>query len=132
MTGPERIDYQSPPGAPLVCGRDAGGVRWFLAGRPVHAGTGLELLTEIEAARCDCNGNGCPKCGGRCWRYSPLWLRCRFETGVDPDGSPVGWLYLPVHGGDPRVAVGPAMRCRWPKGEIAAGLAREWNGPTDA
>lgn len=117
MTDPARIDCARPPGAPLVCGADAGGVRWFLDRRPVAAGTGLELLVEIDAAPCACRGDfGCALCGGRCWRYSPLWLRCRFETGAAPDGSPAGWLYLPVHGAEARVPVGPAMRCRWPKG----------------
>ena len=111
-----RIDCRTPPGSRLECGTDAGGVRWFLAGRPVHAGTGLELLTETDRAPCDCDGDGCGKCGGGCWRALPLWIRCRFETGVDADGEPIGWLYLPVHGAQARVPVGPAMRCRWPAG----------------
>ena len=114
VTGPDRIDCARPPGAPLVCGADAGGVRWFLEDRPVHAGTGLELLTEIDGAPCDCDGDGCALCGGRCWRYSPLWLRVRFESGAGEDRGPIGWLHLPVHGADARVLVGPSMRCRWP------------------
>jgi len=111
-----RIDHRDPPGDPLVCGSDPGGVRWFLADRPVRAGTGLELLVGTDRVRCDCDGEGCSRCGGACWRYAPLWLRCRLETSVDTTG-PVGWLHLPVHGTDARVKVAPGMRCRWPSGD---------------
>ena len=110
----DRIDPRGPPGAALICGSDPGGVRWFLDGRPVHAGTGIELLVGIDPTRCGCGGDGCLLCGGACWRYSPLWLRCRFETGRDDDGAPIGWLHLPVHGASSRVLAAPSMRCRWP------------------
>ena len=34
-------------GGPLVEDRDSGGLRHFLSGRPVHAGDGLYLLTQL-------------------------------------------------------------------------------------
>lgn len=66
----------SPPagvldGAPLIDGQDYGGRRDFLAGRPVHAGEGLLLLT----------------CAG--------WHPVRYESNV-AGGEPV--LYLPLPG----------------------------------
>ena len=119
----DRIDYRNPPGARLVWGvvdpARGGFVEWSLAGRPVPDYADIELLVGTDRVPCDgedCYGEGCPSCGGSqlgCWRYSPLWLRCRFETGAFDDG-PVGWLHLPVHGTDARVKVTPSMRCRWP------------------
>ena len=56
------------PGSPLVLTVDSGGERWTLAGRPLHAGDGLELLTEGEHTAChQCDGEGgaCRECGGR-------------------------------------------------------------------
>lgn len=62
----------------LMRGADAGGVRYFLDGRPVHAGTGLELRLP-EAT------------------LGPVWATVRFETMPVTNSSdllPVLYLYL--------------------------------------
>lgn len=48
----------------LVRGHDAGGQRFFLAGRPVHAGYWLELLVDAD-----------------------IWLGGRYETARDKDDN---------------------------------------------
>ena len=107
------IDRREPPGDPLEQGQDAGGVRWFLAGRPVHAGYGVELLMEGPAQRCGCK-EGCERCDGSEWLHTVRWTRCRFE--YTNTREPVAWLYPPVHGTwDARIEVVPRMRCRWPE-----------------
>jgi hypothetical protein len=91
------------PGAPLRLALDAGGERWTLDGRPVHAGEALEALLRAEAATCPrCRGEGrripdtyphepgadcdCPICDGG---VMPERVRC---PACDGDGE----LYRPV------------------------------------
>lgn len=127
------------PGAPLVLTLDGGGERWTLDGRQLHAGDGVELLTErldadAGARWCGtCNGEGragagearrtCPDCGGRGYPFVPLWLPVRFEYSNAGDGTGSAYLYVrgPGLGGDLRHAIelrgsadGARVRCRWP------------------
>lgn len=103
-------------GASLVKGSDAGGVRWFLDGRPVQAGTGLELATLDRLGRCEtCEGEGltrggetCAACGGAGDRTSTRWTPVRFETSGD-----TAWLYLRTHGVDFAAPVPAGARLRW-------------------
>ena len=131
MTGPEWVGA-AVPGYPLVLTVDAGGERWTLTGRPLHAGDGVELLTEGERHGCrSCDGEGrwpgptgsgeaCPDCGGRGYAYAALWLRVRFEYVNAGDGTGEALLYVsgPGLGGADhhaiRVRRGEALRCRWP------------------
>ncbi len=53
------------PDRVLVLSRDSGGMRHFLAGRPVHAGTGLELRLVGD-----------------------VWIRVRYEWDWDPGRRP--------------------------------------------
>jgi hypothetical protein len=82
-------DARGPDGAPLIDSQDGGGRRDFLAGRPVHAGEGLFLLT----------------CAG--------WHPVRYESNVGC-GGPV--LYLPLPGAWQEVvfAVPRQARLAWP------------------
>lgn len=88
----------------LVKGEDGGGVRFYLDGRPIAAGTGLELRLR---------GGGA--------------LRVRFEVEHDPDAGPGPFvpspvLYLPtgcdpypLDAGDPESATsdhGAELVCR--------------------
>lgn len=62
----------------LVRGHDAGGLRWFLDGRPVHAGVGLDLRLPADA-------------------LGERWTPVRFETTVRAGHEgpvPVLVLYL--------------------------------------
>lgn len=78
-------------GSPLVMGRDAGGTRWFLAGEPVHAGTGLELLID--------NGKG------------QDWLVVRLEFDYARHRA---FAYLPSVGARMHAEVSEGARFRWP------------------
>lgn len=84
-----RGEVRVPDGNPLRDGTDSGGRRDFLAGRPVHAGEGLLLLT----------------CVG--------WHPVRYESNV-AGGQPV--LYLPLPGTWQEVvfAVPRDARFAWP------------------
>lgn len=80
-----RQDHMAPlidplPENRLVLGNDAGGRRHFLAGRPVHAGTGLELRL-----------------------LDGVWVRIRYEWNWDPKRRPDAYLGL----GGPGEAIGP-------------------------
>ena len=123
----EYLDKRRPPGSHLERHQDAGGDRWHLDGRPIHAGVGLELLVESDARAClTCDGEGtyypatgdgydCPDCAGSGTRARAGWLRCRFEYQNTNGAEPVAWLYLPTFGSwDSRIAVAPGLRCRWP------------------
>ena len=61
----------------LVRGTDAGGTRYFLAGRPIHAGDALDLRLP---------GN----------HLGPVWAPVRFEVELHASGQlqPVLYLYL--------------------------------------
>jgi len=103
------------PGSPLVLTVDSGGERWNLAGRPLHAGDGLELLTEGERSPCrPCDEQGCAECGGRGYTFAPLWLRVGFEY---VNGKSEALLYLRAPGAERehaiRVRAGDRLRCRW-------------------
>ncbi|MCO5168356.1 MAG: hypothetical protein M9894_18615 [Planctomycetes bacterium] len=81
----------------LRLGRDAGGARWYLAGRPVQCGARLELRLEAE------------------------WMRVRFELEGSPEvTSGWGWpvLFLDTPGPSLRVPLGreqlEAIELRWP------------------
>jgi hypothetical protein len=81
---------RSPDGWPLTSGVDDGGRRAFLAGRPVHAGEGLFLLT----------------CAG--------WHPVRYESNF-PAREAV--LYLPLPGVWQDVVIGIPCDARlaWPE-----------------
>jgi hypothetical protein len=76
-----------PDGNPLLEGRDSGGRRDFLAGRPVHAGEGLYLLT----------------CAG--------WHAVRYESNVPRE--PVLYMPLPGVREDVVLAVPREARFTW-------------------
>lgn len=91
-------------GSNLIKGVDAGGVRWFLDDEPVHAGTGLEILLELE-----------PKYApeGQLLDFKPMWIPVRLEFEFDTGKALVFW---PTSGMDElRSEVLPAARFRWPK-----------------
>lgn len=76
-------------GHPLVFGRDHGGFRHFLDGKPVHCGTGLELLL-----------------------HGDRWAWVRYEARLI---EPVEIrLYLELPGPSIPVPFHEAMRFRWP------------------
>lgn len=77
-------------GHPLVEGRDAGGPRHYLAGRPVHAGHGLYLLTQLG------------------------WASGRYEWGYQPGTQ--GKFYVRLPGANDLVAVHipDGARLAWP------------------
>lgn len=89
-------DEQNVPGpGELVLGRDRGGARHFLDGKPVHCGTELELLVD---------------------RPGDVWRVARYEAslfGIDPPA------HLYVYSSDLEEVVQkrdatPADRFRWP------------------
>ena len=131
------------PGALLTLVLDAGGERWTLDGRPVHAGDGLEVLVWAERADCpSCDGEGlavgdfaataagadvatlprprCPDCDGDGELYRGDWLRFRFEYANRGDGTGHALLYVQLWNGAGaerlalRVERGDLVRCRWP------------------
>lgn len=132
------------PGAPLVLTVDAGGERWTLEGRAVHAGEVIEVLAEASRAPCaTCDGEGrvdealtvrrawvavgestgrarCPDCDGRGYLFAPAWWPARFEYRNAGDGTGPAFLYLPLAGGGfevrhaVEVRAGDGMRFRWP------------------
>jgi hypothetical protein len=70
--------------------------RHYLAGRAVHAGEGVYLLTPLG------------------------WLGGRYESSRDRDGELVGWFYFSLPGcgwRDFSIPVEPAMRLAWPDEE---------------
>jgi len=84
----------------LTKGRDGGGVRWFLDGEPIHAGTGLEILLEID-----------PEGATDRSRHKPLWVPVRFETDLE-DRAFIHW---PNAGQDElRSEVRDHLCFRWP------------------
>jgi hypothetical protein len=104
---------------------DAGGERWHLAGKPLHAGEGVELL--ISDARtwcptCEAEGSDCRDCGGAGEWIRLAWVRVRFEYQNQGDGTGCALLYLSLPGlnSTTRHAVelhkGDGARLRWPVG----------------
>jgi len=85
-----RGDVRVPDGNPLKEGTDGGGRRDFLAGRPVHAGEALFLLT----------------CAG--------WHPVRYESNF-PAREPVLYLPLPGVWQDVVIAVPRHARLAWPE-----------------
>jgi hypothetical protein len=53
-------------GSNLMKGVDGGGTRWYLNGESVHAGTGLDLLLELEPKYDSDTGDMVD--------FKPLWL----------------------------------------------------------
>ena len=85
----------------IVLGRDAGGMRHFLAGRPVHAGTRLELRLLDD-----------------------LWVPVRYEWNWDAAAPPRGYLGLGGRGEALGYAPAPVSfplpetaEMRWPDGD---------------
>jgi hypothetical protein len=107
------------PGAPLVKGKDEGGLRWFLDGAPVHAGTGLDLCIETKAKVCStCShvdwptAQTCSTCGGRGRLPEYGWLPVRLEFNHFEQQA---LAYLPTAGSwDMFTVVGDGARFRWP------------------
>lgn len=88
--GLARGDVRVPDGNPLKEGTDGGGRRDFVAGRPVHAGEALFLLT----------------CAG--------WHPVRYESNC-PAGEPALYLSLPGVWQDVAIAVPRDARLAWPE-----------------
>jgi hypothetical protein len=88
--GLARGEARVPDGNPLEVGTDGGGRREFLAGRPVHAGEALFLLT----------------CAG--------WHPVRYESNL-PAREPVLYLPLPGVWQDVVFAVPRDARLAWPE-----------------
>lgn len=63
----------------LTKGQDSGGVRYFLEGRPVHAGDPLELRMPMQAGK-------------------EVWVRVRFEQRWTPANEP--WPGVVLYLGD--------------------------------
>jgi hypothetical protein len=106
------------PGAPLVKGTDDGGLRWFLDGQPVTAGTSLELCVERNRRLCprcrDEDGDTskrCPDCNGRGVVSEPDWLLVRLEFDYHRQ---VALAYLPTLG------------CRGMHSEVLEGARFRW------
>jgi hypothetical protein len=109
-----------PPGSPLVKGEDAGGLRWFLDGKPVHAMTFLELCLETRSEPCPtCSGidwpieRDCSTCGNlrRLAEYG--WMLVRLE--FDPFQQQA-LAYLPTAGTwDMYAIVREGAHFRWPR-----------------
>jgi len=83
----------------LTLGRDLGGARHFLAGRPVHAGTGLELRLREN-----------------------VWVPVRYEWDWDSDHPPHLYLALGSRGEDlgfwpesPSFPMPEGAELRWPR-----------------
>lgn len=117
------------PGVLLDLRRDAGGERWHLEGRPLHAGDRLDLLTATTCWCPVCRGEGwdydgprdadgeatrCSACDGHGQLYRPAWLVVRFEYATPG----LALLYLELPGLLPQerhaiqVQVGDLVRCR--------------------
>jgi hypothetical protein len=88
--GLARGEARVPDGNPFEVGTDGGGRREFLAGRPVHAGEALFLLT----------------CAG--------WHPVRYESNL-PAREPVLYLPLPGVWQDVVFAVPRDARLAWPE-----------------
>lgn len=119
MTGEPWIGADLP-GDVLRLELDAGGERWHLGPRPVHAGDELELLSEAARRRCPDCGEGCDTCDWRGYLFRPLWLPVRFEYVNARDGSGCAYLYPPLPGaggstGRIEVRKGYGLRLRWPR-----------------
>lgn len=85
-----RGDMRVPDGNPLKEGADGGGRRDFLAGRPVHAGEPLFLLT--------CTG----------------WHPVRYESNF-PEREPMLYLPLPGVWQDVVIGIPRDARLAWPE-----------------
>ena len=119
-------DHARLPGGLADLRVDAGGERWHLDGRPLHAGNGVELLTAAERTWCPtCNEDtaaSCGDCGGAGEWIRLAWVRVRFEYQNQGDGSGCALLYLSLPGlnSTTRHAVelrkGDGARLRWPGG----------------
>jgi hypothetical protein len=83
------------PHTQLILGRDGGGQRHFLDGRPVHAGSSLELLLG-EAG----------------------WVRVRYEWSWQPDARPTAHLALGVPAPARDLADGPVVSFALPERAI--------------
>lgn len=131
----------------LIKGTDAGGTRWALENRAVHAGRELELALQTKTEWCTrCDGEGtdynaekvpdphtpgwfvhptCARCEGAGELPADItWVPVRFET----EGE-VAVGYLRTVGGDSaRFVITARMRWRWAVGERAdrPDLRPEW------
>lgn len=102
---------------------DAGGDRWALDGRPLHAGDAVELLTTAGRRWCSCREDeSCARCGDARELVTAAWLPVRFEFWNDR-GGPGARVYLVIpalvaDGARPRVELDLAgaggVRLRWP------------------
>jgi hypothetical protein len=102
----------------LLKGIDAGGLRWFLDGQPVPAGTSLELHVERDRRFCpscrdedDDTAKHCPTCGGRGVVSELDWLLVRLEFDCHRQ---VALAYLPTLG------------CRGMHSEVLEGARFRW------
>jgi hypothetical protein len=92
-------------GSKLIKGNDAGGIRWFLDGEPVHAGTTLEILLELNTRFDE---------SGRVVGFTPLWVPVRLEFEFDTDGRAL--MFWPSHGSNyAKSEVLDGVRFRWPR-----------------
>lgn len=92
-------------GANLIKGVDAGGVRWFLDGKPVHAGTELEILLELHRKFDHDTGKEID--------FTPHWVPVRLEFDFR-DGKALA--YWPTRGNWEMFSeVKEGVIFRWPR-----------------
>lgn len=98
---PEAVDGWVPAtrraelGHPLELVVEPGGDRWHLAGRPLHAGDGVELLLE-DHRWCTCDETEpCARCDGARAFIRPRWVRVRFEYQNGRGGSDTRVILCP-------------------------------------
>lgn len=90
----------------LIKGVDAGGVRWFLNGKPVHAGTELEILLALNPKY--------PELGGDPIDFEPLWVPVQIVFDFCADNQAIAvWPTCSAHMSS---VVSENARFRWPIG----------------
>jgi len=95
-------------GAKLVKGVDAGGLRWYMDGKSVHAGTELEILLGLNY-KYDPDSGLSPKVVD----FEKVWIPVRLEFDY---GKGVALAYWPVHEANMFSEVPETALFRWPGG----------------
>jgi len=91
-------------GSKLIKGVDAGGVRWYLDGESVHAGTDLEVLLQLDTKYDE---------RGAVVDFTPVWIPVRLEFDFDVGKALMFW---PTPGSD------------YAKSEVPEGALFRWPG----
>lgn len=105
-----KVTTNTDGAAALVAGSDAGGRRWFLQDRPVHAGTGLEMGIVLDYEWVESEGRDRP--------IRWLWLSVRLEFDYSNGHAEA---YIPTAGGFRHLhgRVPDGVLFRWPKSKRA-------------